>query len=141
MGQCFDHRRHVRIHFVLPVAICWTGPTGEQHHVTGKAHDLCTYGIGVEISEAIPRQTQVSVEVNTFQFNGEAKVTACRARGSNFRVGLQFENALPFFLDAKRADQRVPTTPSRQVQAGKKQAKRSGFSLSQIFSLDRSPSR
>ena len=133
----------MRIDFFVPVTICWTGPDGKQRHLTANALDLCTYGMGIESPEAIPKEAQVSVEVKAFGFSGEAEVRRCQARGTRFNVGLLFDSVLPFFLDAKRASRGLaatpymkPEAPKKQVtqgEAAQKQTHRSGSSLSERF--------
>ena len=128
-----DNRRHARFVFFHPVAVSWTSPNGEECRVATNGIDLCTYGIGVDSTVAIPRNTVVSVEVNAHAFKGEAKVVRCQAVGARFRLGLRFDTALPFFLDVKRAAEAAQKKSSPQGKPAAKQAKPSG--LGRMFSM------
>jgi hypothetical protein len=102
-----QRRRHARFIFFEPVTLLWTGPDGDQCRATASALNLCTYGMAVESPQAIPRQTEVAVEVNAFGFKGQAKVATCHPRGMRFKVGLKFDTAIPFLLDVKRGNRSV----------------------------------
>ena len=84
--------------------------------------------MSLESPKAIPAETQLSIEVKEFEFAGRATVTRCEPRGSRFRLGLLFDSAIPFFLDAKRE-----AAECAEDEAAKEQARRSRFSLRSLF--------
>lgn len=102
-----QRRRHARFIFFEPVTLLWTGPDGDQCRVFASALNLSTYGMSVESPEAIPRETELAVEVNAFEFNGQAKVARCQTRGTRFKLGLEFDTAIPFLLDVRRGNRSV----------------------------------
>lgn len=67
---------------------------GAARSVPGTTEDASLYGLGVLIASEIPIGTEVSVTLSGVAITGTATIRHVRPLGSEFRAGLQLEQAL-----------------------------------------------
>ncbi len=94
MNRVFEQRGERRYSFFKPVEISWTDGNGDQRHAKGMSIDVSLYGAMVEISEAVPLYTEVSVRIDGKEISSKPRVLHCREASSWFRVGLKFNRTL-----------------------------------------------
>jgi hypothetical protein len=93
MDSIFERRQENRNHFSKPIELTWTDRNGERRRAAGTTVNVSLYGVLLEIPQAIPLLTEVSVSIQGTSLSSKARVRHCQA-ASWFRVGLQFDRTL-----------------------------------------------
>ena len=87
-------RRHSRIPYSGRVRFSWEDSQGRPRFATGKCLDISDEGLRLEVIEAIPQRTIVSLQAEQVRFGGSAVVKHVARRGSKYAVGLELTQAL-----------------------------------------------
>ena len=94
MTQKFQISASTRHRFCAPVELRWLDGDGISRTVSGRTENASVYGLGIVIPSEIRIGTEVSVILNGVGIAGSARVCHLRPRGSEFRSGLAFKQAL-----------------------------------------------
>ena len=89
-------RRHQRIQYVGPARISWEDAQGLPKYAQGSCLDISASGlrIAVEIFEAIPIRSCVSLRLERINVAGSATVRHVARRGAKYLVGLELRQAI-----------------------------------------------
>ena len=87
-------RRHTRAERSSPVQIIWKDRAGVDKYISGRSLDVSPSGMRVEISEAIEKQTYVTLQCVALALHGTASVRTCARKGTKYVVGLEFSGGL-----------------------------------------------
>jgi hypothetical protein len=90
-----DLRRHDRQLCNHRVTVLWRGPLGEDKFVNAKALDISESGLRLQMPEALPRQSYLTVSASKLGLMGNASVRHfSRVGGAKFAIGLEFTAGL-----------------------------------------------
>ncbi len=89
-----ETRRHVRVPYLGAVRISWEDARGLSNYGLGKCVDVSEDGMRIEVAEAIPLRSSVSLRAEGINFSGSATVKHVARRGSKFVLGLELNYAL-----------------------------------------------
>ena len=87
-------RRHAREGDSSTVQLVWQDRSGTDKFVVGKSLDISPSGMRVEVSEAIDKQTYVTVQCASLGVHGRASVRTCTRKGIKYILGLEFSAGL-----------------------------------------------
>jgi hypothetical protein len=87
-------RRHTRAEKSSPIQLVWKDRTGVDKYVMGRTLDISPSGMRIEISEAIEKQTYVTMQCAGLALHGTASVRSCTRKGMKYIVGLEFSAGL-----------------------------------------------
>jgi PilZ domain len=94
MSRDGELRRHTRAERSSPVQIIWKDRAGVDKYISGRSLDVSPSGMRVEISEAIEKQTYVTLQCVALALHGTASVRTCTRKGTKYVVGLEFSGGL-----------------------------------------------
>jgi hypothetical protein len=89
-----DIRRYDRIPYAGQVRISWEDLGGFPKYALAKCVDVSESGMRIEVPEAIPARSKVSMRADPINFFGSATVKHVTRRGSKFILGLELSHAL-----------------------------------------------
>ena len=90
-----DLRRQDRRACDQSVTVIWRDPRGDDKFVTAKALDVSESGLRLQMPEALPQQTYLTLRASKLGLCGPASVRHCtRMSGSKFAVGVEFTAGL-----------------------------------------------
>lgn len=89
-----ERRRHRRYRFGSFVEIRWIAPDGIKYSAVGNGLDISLFGMGVEVSAAIPVGTQVSIRIDGMELSSKATIKYSRQNRFGVRVGMEFAASL-----------------------------------------------
>jgi hypothetical protein len=87
-------RRHARAETSSPLQIVWQDRGGADRFVTGRSLDISPSGMRAEVSQAIERQTYVTLQCPALGLQGTASVRSCTRKGMKYILGLEFSGGL-----------------------------------------------
>jgi hypothetical protein len=76
------------------VRISWEDARGLRNYGIGKCVDVSEDGLRIEVAEAIPLHSHVSLRAEGINFSGSATVKHVARRGSKFILGLELSHGL-----------------------------------------------
>jgi hypothetical protein len=94
MSRDGDLRRHARAEKASPVQVVWQDRSGVDRFVTGRSLDISPSGMRVEVSQAIDKQTYVTLQCVALGLRGTASVRSCTRKGTKYILGLEFSGGL-----------------------------------------------
>jgi hypothetical protein len=95
MGTRHDLRRQERRPCGHDVTVIWRDATGDSKFAIAKAVDICETGIRIQMPEAPPLHTYVTIRAKKLGLLGDASVRYClRTTASKFAVGVEFSGGL-----------------------------------------------
>jgi hypothetical protein len=90
-----DLRRNDRQPCNQNVTVMWRDSRGQDKFVHAKALDVCELGLRLQMPEALPRQTYLSLSAAKLGLMGRASVRHCtRIGGAKFSIGIEFTAGL-----------------------------------------------
>jgi hypothetical protein len=90
-----DLRRNDRWPCDHKVTVMWRDLRGEDKFVHAKALDICEFGLRMQLPEAVPHQTYLTLSSPKLGLIGHASVRHCaRTRGIHYTVGVEFTAGL-----------------------------------------------
>jgi hypothetical protein len=90
-----DLRRNDRRPCDHSVTVLWRDLRGQDKFAQAKALDICELGLRMQMPEALPRQTYLSLSASKLGLVGHASVRHCaRIRGSQYAIGVEFTAGL-----------------------------------------------
>jgi PilZ domain len=94
MDTMAGSRFYTRKTMKFAVEIVIQDANGNSRTVTGRGHDISELGLLVEASEAVEAGVPVYVHAKSLHVMESAHVRHCQQRGSQYRIGIEFENPL-----------------------------------------------
>jgi len=89
-----DQRIYLRSKITARIDLSWQDPDGAKRHVESRGVNMSSAGALVLSPEPIAVRSAVSINSKELQLMGNATVRHCRARKSQFLVGLEFRGSL-----------------------------------------------
>jgi hypothetical protein len=87
-------RQHDRNHAVATVLVLWDDTTGHEKFAHARSFDISETGLSVELPEAVPVRSFVTLRSDRFGIQGRAQVRHCSRKGMKYLVGLEFSAGL-----------------------------------------------
>ena len=95
MGTRHDLRRQERRPCSQDITVTWRDGSGDNKFTTAKTVDICETGIRMQMPEALPLHTYITVRAKKLGLLGNASVRHCfRTGASEFSVGAEFTAGL-----------------------------------------------
>jgi len=89
-----DLRRQDRFGCFQTVTVMWRDSRGEDKFTTAQALDVSPHGLRLQLPEAVPFQTCITLRAVKLGLHGRASVRHCSRSGTRFAVGVQFAGDL-----------------------------------------------
>ena len=85
-----DLRRQDRVNCSQTVTVMWRDNRGEEKFANAQALDVSAHGLRLQMPEAVPHQTSITLRAAKLGLHGRASVRHCFRKGGRFAVGVQF---------------------------------------------------
>ena len=90
-----DLRRKDRWPCDHTLSVMWRDASGEDKFAQAKALNISEFGLRLQMPEALPRQTYLTINAQKLGLIGYASVRHCtRIHGSKFAIGVEFTAGL-----------------------------------------------
>jgi len=89
-----DLRRQDRVICTQTVMVMWRDHRGEEKFANAQALDVSAHGLRLQMPEAVPQQTSITLRATKLGLHGRASVRHCFRKGGRFAVGVQFAGDL-----------------------------------------------
>jgi len=89
-----DLRRQDRVSCSQTVTVMWRDNRGEDKFANAQALDVSSHGLRLQLPEAVPYQTSLTLRAAKLGLHGRASVRHCARKGTRFAVGVQFAGDL-----------------------------------------------
>ena len=83
-------RRHERTHSSETVQLTWKDRDGADKFAHARTLDISELGMRLEVPEAVPERSYVSLRCDKLKLSGTASVRSCLRKGNRYMIGLEF---------------------------------------------------
>ncbi len=94
MGKDRDIRRHRRSKHIATVRLSWQDRLGNEKFAFARSFDISETGLRIEVPEAVPLQSYVTLHAEQLGIRGRASVRYCARVGIKYVLGLEFATGL-----------------------------------------------
>jgi hypothetical protein len=96
-------RKYPRYQLVAPIQVSWKDARGVDRNHEGYCLEASVGGLKMELSDAVPTYTSVTLRIPEPQFNGFAVVRHCTVVGPRYLLGVALQSPASKALQAKVA--------------------------------------
>jgi hypothetical protein len=89
-----DLRRQDRETCFQTVTVMWRDSRGEDKFANAKVLDVSESGLRMQLPEAVPFQTRITLRAIKLGLHGQGSVRHCSRSGTRYSIGVQFASDL-----------------------------------------------
>ena len=87
-------RRYKRSKHITTVRLSWQDRFGNEKFAHARSFDISESGLRIEVPEAVPLQSYVTLQAQQLGIQGRASVRFCARVGGKYVLGLEFTAGL-----------------------------------------------
>jgi PilZ domain-containing protein len=107
MAGQHDIRRNKRKSVSTRAEVTWQDRLGNDKFVNARCFDISESGLRLEMPEALPVQSQISLRSIDLRLHGRAAVKHCTKHGTKFILGVEFVGGLRWKPTSAEMEERL----------------------------------